>query len=288
MKQNDPKSLIMLTVSMLIYGSIGIFRRFIPLPSATLACCRGFLGALFLIIVVKVQGKRVLHRPEPKVILMLVISGAVMGFNWILLFEAYNYTTVATATLCYYMQPTIVILLSPFAFGERITGKKWVCVILSVIGMILVSGVIEGGLPQASELKGILLGLGAAVLYATVVIINKKISGVDAYEKTVIQLLSAAAAVIPYILLTGQTVSAEWTPRDVVMLLIVCIVHTGIAYALYFGSMDGLRAQTVAILSYLDPVTALVLSAVILREPVTGYGVLGAVLIIGAAVVSEM
>jgi RarD protein len=217
----------------------------------------------------------------------LAFSGAVIGFNWILLFEAYNYTTVAVATLCYYMQPTIVVLLSPFVFNEKLTPKKAVCAGIAISGMILVSGV-GGGQSGMHSLAGIAFGLGAAALYAAVVMMNKKISGVDAYEKTMIQLGAAAFIMVPYLFLTGGFKSAgtafsAWVPC---LVLIVGLVHTGIAYVLYFASMDGLRTQTIAMLSYIDPVTALLLSAVILHEGMTLRGLAGALLILGAAFIS--
>ena len=288
MQKNSNKSLIMLLLSMLIYGSIGIFRRYIPLPSAVIACFRGASGALILFIFAKLRKIKLVNGIGIKKVLLLILSGAVMGFNWILLFEAYNYTTVSTATLCYYMAPTIVIILSPLLFRERITLKKGICAIVAVIGMIFVSGVVENGFPSPTEAKGILCGLGAAFLYAGVIILNKMLPGIDPYEKTIIQLASAAVVLLPYILLTGQNVSAEITPIAVIMLLIVGVVHTGLAYALYFGSIDGLRAQTVAIGSYLDPVTALVLSAIVLKEKMTVFGIIGAILIISAALISEI
>ena len=288
MQKNSNKSLIMLLLSMLIYGSIGIFRRYIPLPSAVIACFRGASGALILFIFAKLRKIKLVNGIGIKKVLLLILSGAVMGFNWILLFEAYNYTTVSTATLCYYMAPTIVIILSPLLFRERITLKKGICAIVAVIGMIFVSGVVENGFPSPTEAKGILCGLGAAFLYAGVIILNKMLPGIDPYEKTIIQLASAAVVLLPYILLTGQNVSAEITPIAVIMLLIVGVVHTGLAYALYFGSIDGLRAQTVAIGSYLDPVTALILSAIVLKEKMSVFGIIGAILIISAALISEI
>ncbi|MBR5968812.1 MAG: EamA family transporter [Lachnospiraceae bacterium] len=287
MASNNKKSLWMLALSMVIFGSIGIVRRYIPLSSSLLAFFRGVLGALFLFILAKTQKKHIKHRIGVKQTLLLVLSGAAIGLNWMLLFEAYNHTTVATATLCYYMQPTIVILLSPFVFKEAITAKKWVCVILSVIGMIFVSGIMESGIPPLSESKGVLFGLGAAVLYAAVVIMNKKLPGLDAYEKTVIQLLSAALILVPYLLISRQSFQVEWNPTVIAMLLIVGVIHTGVAYALYFGSMDGVKAQTVAFFSYLDPVVALLLSTVILRERLGFFGIAGAILIIGAALIGE-
>lgn len=288
MQKNDSKSLLMILISMMIWGSIGIFRRFIPLSSSLIALCRGVIGALFLFLFVKLCKKKIVHHIGGRALVLLALSGAVMGVNWILLFEAYNYTTVATATLCYYMAPTIVVLLSPLLFREPITLRKGICAAVAVIGMFFVSGVVESGLPAPSEIKGILFGLGAAVLYACVVILNKMTPGIDAFEKTIIQLTASSVVLLPYVLLTEKSVASDISGLTVVMLLLVGLVHTGIAYAMYFGSVDGLRTQTVAILSYIDPITALILSALVLGEKLSDYGIIGAVLIIGAAIVSEL
>lgn len=286
--KDNTKPLVMILLSMVIWGSVGIFRRFIPVSSSVLAFSRGIIGTIFLILFVKLCGRK-LFLPLNKIhFFQLILSGAVMGMNWILLFEAYTYTSVAIATLCYYMAPTIVVLLSPLLFHEKITLRKGLCALAAVIGMVFVSGVVENGMPTVSETKGILFGLGAAVFYACVVILNKKVSGVDPYEKTVIQLISSALALIPYLLLTGETLSANLSLNAGIMLLIVGLVHTGIAYAMYFGSVEKLPAQTVALLSYLDPITALILSALVLHEPLTLSGIIGAVLIIGAAIIAEL
>ena len=287
-RENDSRSVWMFISSMLIFGTIGIFRRYIPLPSAFLAFSRGILGGLFLLAFLKLKRRKQAEKLPVQTVLRLAVSGAVMGVNWILLFEAYNYTTVAVATLCYYMQPTIVVLLSPVIFQERLTLRKGACAAVAVIGMVLVSGVTGGGGPQAGDLRGILFGLGAAVCYAAVVIMNKKITGVEAFQKTKIQLLSAGIVMIPYLLLTGGFSAEGVSALTVILLLTVGIVHTGIAYVLYFGSFDGLKAQSAAILSYIDPVAALLFSALFLREPLSLPGIAGAVMIIGSAVVSEI
>ena len=292
-KQGSSASLMMLTVSMIIYGTIGIFRRHIPLSSGVLACARGFLGSAFLLIFLKLRGRSLGFRMAKRDMALFILSGAMIGVNWILLFEAYNYTMVATATLCYYMQPTIVILLSPLLLNEKLTAKKALCAAAAIVGMALVTGIFEGAAGSVSgstggQFKGILLGLGAAALYAAVIILNKKSGPADAYEKTILQLFSAAAVLVPYLLLTGQLKDLHPDGRALVLLAVVGIVHTGIAYALYFGSMDGLPGQTIALFSYIDPVVALFLSAFLLREPVTAFGIAGAVLILGAAVVSEI
>ena len=281
------KSYMMLISSMLIFGTIGIFRKYIPLSSGMIAFFRGLLGSAFLFIFFAVKGHKT-HRIEKKKLLMRTVTGAILGLNWILLFEAYNYTSVATATMCYYMQPTIVILLSPITFQERITIKKGFCAIASIIGMVFVSGMMDNAGINAQDITGILCGLGAAVFYSLVVIMNKKVQIKDVYEKTIIQLASSAIILIPYLLLTENWSAIALDTMAVVMVLIIGIVHTGIAYALYFGSMKDLKAQSIAVLSYIDPVFALLLSAGVLHEKLSVFGVAGAVLILGSALISEI
>lgn len=285
-QKNDPRSLGTFVASMLIFGTVGVLRRYIPLSSALLAFSRGILGGLFLLLFARARRRGSGEKLPAGTLLRLILTGAMIGINWILLFEAYNHTTVAVATLCYYMEPTIVMLLSPLLFHERLTGRKALCAACSILGMVLVSGVV--GDSGGGSLRGVLLGLGAACFYAAVVILNKMTPGTEPFGRTTILLLSAGAVMVPYLLLTGGFGSAVFTPAAVILLLVLGIVHTGVAYALYFGSMDGLRIQTIAVFSYIDPVSALLFSALLLREPLTPLSVLGAALIIGSAVVSEL
>ncbi len=287
-RENDRKSTLMMVSAMLIFGTIGIFRRYIPSSSGFLAFSRGFLGGIFLLIFIKFFKKEADEKVNPRAFKLLIFTGILMGINWILLFEAYNYTTVAIATLCYYMQPTIVMLLSPLIFREPLTKKKSLCALVAIIGMVLVSGVIGETGSGAGNMTGVILGLCSAVFYASVVIINKKIEGVNAYKRVMVQLFSAGTVMIPYLLLTGGFASEEFTATAVILLLVVGIFHTGFAYVLYFGSLEKLKVQSVALLSYIDPVSALVFSAVILGESLSIYGIIGAVLIIGSAVISEL
>ena len=276
-----------LTLSMVIFGTIGIFRRYIPLPSSLVAMTRGLTGMLFLLLVMVLRKCGMNRTAVRRKLGLLCLSGADIGVNWILLFEAYNYTSVATATLCYYLAPMFVILASPLVVGERLTAKKLICVLTALLGMVFVSGVLESG-GGSSDLKGVLLGLGAAVLYASVVLMNKQLGDVPAYDRTIVQLGSSAAVLLPYVLLTEELGALTFTPGTIGLLLVVGIVHTGIAYALYFGSLMQLKAQTAAILSYIDPVVAVLLSALVLREHMSLLSGLGAVLVLGAAVFSEL
>lgn len=281
------KARFTMILAMLIFGTIGIARRYIPLPSSILALVRGTIGSIFLLIVVFCSGKKVSLKAIKANLVLLVVSGAFIGANWILLFEAYRYTSVATATLCYYLAPVFVILTAPLILKEKMTVRKLICAAIALMGMVFVSGVIGTGL-NLSEMKGILFGIGAAILYACVVLMNQKIKNIGAYDKTIMQLGTAAITLLPYTLLTEDFSGIVLTKETVMLVLVVGILHTGIAYALYFGSMSSLSAQTVALFSYIDPVMAILLSALVLREPMGITGALGAVMILGSTLVSEI
>ncbi len=281
------KDKLQLIIAMCIYGTIGVFVRYIPLPSSIIACCRAMIGTIFVGLVF-IVGKR---KPDFQVIrkkaFPLVLSGIFLGANWIFLFESYRYTTVAIGTLCNYMAPIFIVIASAILFKEKINLKKCICILTAMLGMVFVSGIMEGGIPEGNQLKGVLLGLISAVLYAIIVLINKKIKEIDGYDKTIIQLCVSAIAIIPYICLTENVKEIRLDSFGILMLVFVGIVHTGIAYVLYFGSIKNLSAQTIAILSYLDPVIAIILSVLILREPLGVYGLIGAILILGSTFISE-
>lgn len=283
----EKKSRLALIGSMCIFGTIGILRKYIDLPSSIIALVRGAVGVVFLLCLVGLTGKKMNRTHIRENLWILLLSGAFIGFNWILLFEAYCYTSVATATLGYYMAPILVVLGSPLVLKEKLTAKKILCVGVALAGMVLVSGVFQAGFSGVSELRGVALGLGAAVLYASVVLLNKKLGDISAYDKTIVQLAAAAAVLLPYTLLTEDYSALTVDTLGLVLLLVAGVVHTGAAYALYFGSMKDLPAQTVALYSYIDPILAVILSAALLREPMTVGGVIGAVMILGAAFFSE-
>ncbi|MBQ8360287.1 MAG: DMT family transporter [Oscillospiraceae bacterium] len=281
------KSKIQFLSAMGIFGTIGIFVRYLPLSSGMIAFARGVMGLLCLCAVMFVGKQKPDFSAIRKNLPILLLSGAAMGFNWVLLFESYRYTTIATATVCYYLAPLLLLLVCPL-LGEKLTIKKILCICAALSGLVCVSGITESGLPALQELKGVLLGVGAAVLYATVMFLNKKLSPIPAYDKTILQLGSAVLVLLPYLLLTQSAALPEMTAMQWAVLLLLGILHTGIAYTLYFGSMKNLQAHTIAVFSYLDPVLAVVLSALLLKEPMSPANIVGTVLILGSAIYSEL
>ena len=277
----------MLIASMVIFGTIGLLRRHIPCSSGFVALVRGLVGAVFLLAVVLLKKEKPDFGAIRKNGLFLALSGAALGFNWIFLFESYNNTSVATATVCYYLAPILVILLSPILFKEKLTRFQRINAGAAMAGMVAVSGLLDTGLPSWGELRGIGFGLAAAALYASVMILNKKITGIGTYDKTISQLFLASIVMLPYVLLTENLGQMELSSQSVVLLLIAGIVHTGVAYWLYFGAMGALKAQTVALYSYLDPILAIILSMVVLKEPMTPAAAIGSAVILAAAFLSE-
>lgn len=273
--------------AMLIFSSIGIFVRALPYESSFIAFVRGIVGFGVILLVMLLKRQKSDKKAIKENLLLLIVSGVFIGINWVALFESYRYTTVATATLCYYMAPMFVILASPLAFKEKLTVKKVLCLITALVGMLFVSGVFEQGGGEI-QLKGIVFGLVAAAFYASVMLINKRMTEIPAMDKTYIQLFCAAAVVGVYNIFAVDFTTLSTDITHIALLLFVGVFHTGFAYTLYFGSMKNMKAQSIAILSYIDPVFALVLSAVILKESMSVFGVIGAVMVLGAAFVCDL
>ena len=288
MKNSINKSKFQLIISMIIFGTIGIFRKYIDIPSSVLAMARGFIGVFFLLAVTFLKRNKLSFSALKKNFVYLLLSGAFIGFNWILLFESYNYTSVSIATLCYYMAPVIVIILSPLVLKEKLSFVKITSIIVALIGMVFVSGVLKSGIGSIQEMKGILFGLGAASLYACVILLNKKIKFISPFDKTIYQLAIAGIVLLPYTYITEDFSTINLNTKSLCLLLVVGIIHTGITYYLYFGSLSGLDAQTAALYSYIDPIFAILLSAFLLKEAMGISEIIGTILILGSTLFCEL
>ncbi len=279
-------SRLMLIVSMTIFGTIGLFRRSISVSSGELALYRAVLAAIFIGIFLLLT-KNKIPLSIKKQLPILIISGIAMAFNWILLFEAYNYTTVSAATLSYYFAPVIVTVLCPVLFKEKMGIKQWLCFIMSTVGIVLITGI--GSFDAGSNhFLGILFGLGAACLYATVIILNKFTKGVDGIHRTFIQFIAAIVTLLPYVLFTSGINVSSLDTKGITLLFIVGLVHTGITYCMYFTSLKDLSGQKAAILSYIDPLVAVICSVVILQETMTITQIIGGAMILGFTLWNEI
>lgn len=281
-----------LIISMVIFGTLAIFVRNISLQSGELALYRAVLAALLIGGYLLAARKPIHFANIKKDLLLLLASGAAMGINWILLFEAYRYTTVSVATLSYYFAPVLVTAVCPLLFHEKLSGKQIFCFLMSTLGVVMivgVSGLDAVGTGNAGRnFIGICFGLGAACFYAAVILLNKFIKSVGGIHRTFLQFLGAIVILIPYVMATGgfhlgSLSSVGWTN-----LLIVGLIHTGITYCMYFSSLKELRGQEAAILSYVDPLVAVFVSVTVLGEAMTGWQLAGGVLILGFTIWNEM
>ena len=278
---------LMLITAMAVFGTIGLLVRHIPVTSGELALYRAMLAAMMLGTFFLVTGQKLHLKGLGKELVLLLISGGAMGFNWILLFEAYKYTTVSVATLSYYFAPVIVTLLCPILFREKMGAKQWICFVMSTLGIVLITGIgdLSGG---SSHLKGIFFGLGAACFYATVILLNKVIKGVAGIERTFLQFVAAIAVLLPYVLATSGLHPGVMDGIGWVNLLVVGLIHTGVTYCLYFSALKELPGQEAAILSYIDPLVAVAISVFVRGESMTALQLLGGVLILGFTLWNEI
>ena len=284
-KFKSPRALLIM--SMAVFGTIGLFVRNIDLASSEIALYRAVLASILLTAYLVLTRQKIEFKRIKKSLLLLLFSGAAMGFNWIFLFEAYNYTTVSVATLSYYFAPVIVTVLCPLLFKEKLTKKQILCFVMSSLGIILITGIGEVQSDNRNFI-GILFGLCAAVLYATVVLINKFIKDVDDIQRTLLQFVSAIIVLLPYVLLTSGVNIASLSGKGWVFLLVVGLIHTGITYCMYFSSLKSLPGQQTAILSYIDPLVAVLISVLILSEPMNIRQIIGGILVLGFTLLNEI
>lgn len=284
-KQN--KSRLMLISSMIVFGTLGPFVRNISVSSGEIALYRAVLASLLIGIFLLITKQTIPFKAIKKEVPFLLLSGVAMGFNWILLFQAYKYTTVSIATLSYYFAPVIITIVCPFLYKEKMKTKQWICFIMSTLGIVLITGI--GDLNTNNDhFIGILFGLGAACLYAMVVLLNKSIKNVEGIHRTFLQFIAAVAVLTPYVLATSGITVSTLNTTGWVCLLIIGLFHTGINYCLYFSSLKELPGQKAAILSYIDPLVAVFVSVLILHESMTLVQVIGGLLILGFTLWNEL
>lgn len=282
---NNKKDLIKQIGAMGIFGTIGLVRKHLPQGSGFIALIRGLVGSLFLGLVSIASGRKFDLAGIKKNWLLLLVSGVLLGANWVCLFEAYNHTSISVATMCYYMAPVIVIVVSVVINKERMTFLQYILSFVALVGMAFVSGVLQDG---GAYITGVLFGLIAAFMYATIVLLNRRIKDIAPMDRTIMQLGISAITMLPYVVFVERLPGVAPTWKEAVLLLIAGVVHTGVAYWLYFGSIPNLEAHKVAIMSYIDPVIAVITSLLIQRESMTWLSGIGVVLVIGATASMEL
>lgn len=280
----DPR--LMFIISMTVFGTLAPFVRNIPLASGELALYRALFAIVLIGAYLLISKQKLSLKKIKKELPLLLLSGAAMGINWILLFQAYKYTTVSAATLSYYFAPVLVTALCPLLFKEKMTAKQIICFLMSTLGIVMITGTGSGN--GENNLLGILFGLGAAVFYATVILLNKFIKEVDGIHRTFLQFIAAIIVLVPYVIFTSSFNLGTLDKTGFINLFIVGVIHTGITYCMYFSSLKKLPGQKAAILSYIDPLVAVLISVTVLNEEMTLWQVIGGVLILGFTLLNEV
>lgn len=273
------KNYIMYIASLLIFGSNGVFAAHIDLSSAEIVCMRTLIGSAALILVLLLSRTGLDWGAMRREALKLIAAGICLGVNWALLFEAYKLMSVSMATLTYYTSPVIVLLLSPVLLKEKQSVRAYIGMAAAVVGLVLAVGLSDAAITAT----GLLVGLGSAAFYAALIVFNKKIDGVSGLPLTTIEMVIAACVMVPYVLLTGGRIGFPPDMEGTLYLLFLCLVNTGLACFMYFSSMNKLPARAVALFGYVDPVSALIFSAVFLGDRLGVAQLAGAALVFAGA-----
>lgn len=285
--ESDKKMLLVMVCAQLIFGTTGVLTKLAALPASFICMSRGALGFAFLLLLYKLIGVKLDLEAIKRNIWLLVITGAFLAMHWILVYESYAYTKVATSMLCFYTAPIFVILAGPFVLGEKMTVKKILCVLAALLGLSFVSGFWSSGGGLGNELIGIGLSLCSAMLYAIEIFLCKKLKDISSYDVTIVNMLMVFIVSGLNVLFRVDLSDVQFSISSIVLVCVMGIMNTGAAYVLYFRALAKMQAHSVAMLSYISPVTAILWTALILKENLDIYDLVGAVLILGACFVNE-
>lgn len=276
------------------FGTIGLVTHFIPLSSAVIVFYRALLGGIYIIVAAMLSKQTINVRLMIDNFAILIVTSFFMGLNWVLQFEAFRVSTVAIGTVCYNTMPIFLVVIASFMFKERITLKTVICIITASLGIFLVSNVINTGI-RSNEVLGCFYGVLGAIFYALILIYNRKITHIEMHDKIIFQFLFSAFIMALYVLFIEKSsfVFDDRLPMRETLVGVICILllsffHTGFCYVHYFSAAARLKAETVAILTYLDPVVALLLSVFVLKEKMTSLQLVGAILILASALANEL
>lgn len=281
------KAKLNVLIAMVTFGTVSIFVKNIPLSTGEISLYRASIGFLVILLYQLFSGNRIKISEIKQDLPLLFISGICIGFGWVLLFQAFKYTTVSLATLSHYFAPVLLIILSVIIFKEKLSIKQLFCFVMATLGLIII--ITSEGLEITNTTTiGVLYGLASAVLYATVLVINKRIKNVTGIDRTLIQFFAGTMVLTPYVLATSGINILSLEPKALISVLILGGFHTGFMYFLFFSSIKDLSGQEVAILSYAEPLVSIIVSLLVFREPLTLMQIIGGAMILGFTLLNEL
>ncbi|MBP5280351.1 MAG: EamA family transporter [Erysipelotrichaceae bacterium] len=267
-----------------LYGTIGLFLHFISYSSEFVVLCRGSIGTLFILLVLLTRKDKIDFQSIRNNLKTLMISGFALGFNWVFLFAGYRHG-IAITSLCNYLAPLIVVVIMATVYKQKINSRQLGCIALAFVGMLLLTGIFESN--NDSDIRCVIYGLLAAFGFVIMVLCNKKLSNIKDLEKTLMQLFFSVLIVLPYVIF-NDGFPKQFDMQSTILVIILGVLHTGVAYICYFAAIHALDAQTIAVLGYLEPALNFFIGAFILKENITIYGVIGAIMILLASIGNEI
>ncbi len=279
----DSKAFIKYISALLLFGLNGIVASHIPLNSYEIVFLRTLIGSI-LLIALFLMGKGKFHiKAYKKDAIFIVLSGIAMGTSWMFLYEAYQQIGVSLSSLLYYCGPVIVMILSPLIFREKLTAPKLLGFVTVLVGIFLVNGNTVG----SSNPWGLFCGAMSAVMYFFMVTLNKQSKNISGMENSVIQLVISFLTVAVF-MGVKQGFALDVPASAWGWIIVLGILNTGIGCYLYFSPLAKLPVQTVAVCGYLEPLSAVVFATLLLGEKMTIVQIVGAVCIIGGAMIGEL
>ena len=282
--KNNVTAFVKYLCALFLFGLNGIVASHIALSSYEIVFLRTLIGSILLICVFFLSRGRFHWKKYKQDFIFVVLSGFAMGASWMFLYEAYQQIGVSFASLLYYCGPVIVMIFSPLMFKEKLTMPKVVGFLIVLFGIMLVNGkmtVSEG------NRWGLLCGALSAVMYFFMVTLNKRSHKIVGMENAVIQLTVSFLTVAVFVgikqafVIKVPTSSWPW-------ILLLGLVNTGLGCYLYFSPLSKIPVQTVAIFGYIEPLSAVVFAALLLGEKMSALQYIGAVCIIGGAMIGEV
>ncbi len=273
-----------LALVMLIWGSLGVFTRFIPLSALNLAYLRAFIALPVLFAAMKMKKAA---KAEWRLLIPYVISGVLLGFGWLTLFYGFKHTSISSAVIIYNMSPVYVMILAPLVLKERISKIHIAVILFSILGLFLIVG---HNVSEGYGYMGMALSAVSGMLYATIVLINRKVKArVDNQTATFVQILAAMVVLLPFVLMDGSIFTiVQMDTMAVICTILLGVLHTGVAYTLYFSVYTHMKSVEIVSYSFLEPLFGILFSVIFVGETLTFPQIVGGVLILGSTYIGEV
>jgi drug/metabolite transporter (DMT)-like permease len=270
---------LQLTIAMALSGTIGYFVLASGQPAVNVVFARCLIGSLCLIaycLYAKLFRKA---RLDARNLVLLGIVGLAIVLNWLALFNSYQYASIGVTTTIYHVQPFIVFFAGAVLFKEGISKPRLMWLLVAFTGVVLIGDPETQQIAlSGSYLSGCGLALVAAALYAVATLASKRIKDVPPHVIALFQMLIGVVVLAPFSDFSRLPTTAwQWN-----CLVILGVVHSAVMYILIYAAYLQLPTATIAILSYIYPVVAVIVDYVAFGHVFSALQLTGGVLILVA------